>query len=62
MSIGGWLVVAPACGAGIVGLPVAASGGEGAISVLGLGLFVGAVICTFLFIERHFDRFDQTAH
>jgi hypothetical protein len=62
VSTGGWLVVALACGAGIVGLPVAASGGEGTITVLGLGLFAGAVICTFRFIERHFARFDRTAH
>jgi hypothetical protein len=58
MSIGGWLVVALACGAGIVRLPVAVSGGEATISALGLGLFAGAVIYTFLFIERHFDRLD----
>jgi hypothetical protein len=62
VSIGEWLVVALARGAGIVRPQVAASGGEGAISVLGLGLFAGAVIGTLLFIERHFDRFDQTAH
>src|SRR5271167_4807743 len=44
VSIGEWLVLALACGAGIVGLLLAASGGEGTIYVLGLGLFAGAVI------------------
>jgi hypothetical protein len=62
VSIGEWLVVALARGAGIVRPPVAASGGEGTISVLGLGLFAGAVTSILLLIERHFDRFDQTAH
>ncbi|HME28028.1 MAG TPA: hypothetical protein VKI44_43030 [Acetobacteraceae bacterium] len=62
MSIGEWLVLALACGAGIVGLLLAASGGEGTIYVLGLGLFAGAVIYAALFIKRHFDRLDQMRH
>ena len=62
MSIGGWLVVALACGAGIVGLPVAASGGEGTITVLGLGLFAGAVIYAFLFIKRHSTASTRRRH
>ena len=62
MSIGEWLVLALACGAGIVGLLLAASGGEGTIYVLGLGLFAGAAIYAALFIKRHFDRLDQMRH
>ena len=62
MSIGEWLVLALAVGAGIVGLLLAASGGEGTIYVLGLGLFAGAVIYIALFIKRHFDRIDQVRH
>ena len=62
MSIGEWLVLALACGAGIVGLLLAASGGAETIYVLGLGLFAGAVIYTALFIKRHFDRIDQMRH
>ena len=62
MSIGEWLVLALACGAGIVGLLLAASGGEGTIYALGLGLFAGAVIYIALFIKRHFDRIDQMRH
>ena len=62
MSIGEWLVLALACGAGIVGLLLAASGGAGTIYVLGLGLFAGAVIYIALFIKRHFDRLDGMRH
>ena len=62
MSIGEWLVLALACGAGIVGLLLAASGDEGTLYVLGLGLFAGAVIYISLFIKRHFDRIDQMRH
>ena len=62
MSIGEWLVLALACGAGIVGLLLAASGDEGTLYVLGLGLFAGAVIYIALFIKRHFDRIDQMRH
>ena len=62
MSIGEWLVLALACGAGIVGLLLAASGGAGTIYVHGLGLFAGAVIYIALFIKRHFDRIDQMRH
>jgi hypothetical protein len=59
VSIGEWLVLALACGAGIVGLLLAASGDEGTLYVLGLGLFAGAVIYASLFIKRHFDRLDR---
>ena len=62
MSTGEWLVLALACGAGIVGLLLAASGDEGTLYVLGLGLFAGAVIYISLFIKRHFDRLDRTRH
>ena len=62
MSTGEWLVLALACGAGIVGLLLAASGDEGTIYVLGLGLFAGAVIYAGLFIKRHFDRLDRMRH
>jgi hypothetical protein len=62
VSIGEWLVLALACGAGIVGLLLAASGDEGTLYVLGLGLFAGAVIYVSLFIKRHFDRLDQARH
>ena len=62
MSTGEWLVLALACGAGIVGLLLAASGDEGTIYVLGLGLFAGAVIYAGLFIKRHFDRQDGMRH
>ena len=62
MSIGGWLVLALACGAGIVGLLLAASGGEGTTYLLGLALFAAAVIYASLFIKRHFDRIDQARH
>ena len=62
MSIGEWLVLALACGAGIVRLLLAASGGEGTLYVLGLGLFAGAVIYVSRFIKRHFDRLDRTRH
>ena len=62
MSIGEWLVLALACGAGIVGLLLAASGDEGTLYVLGLGLFAGAVIYISLFIKRHFDRLDRMRH
>ena len=62
MSIGEWLVLALACGAGVVGLLLAASSDEGTLYVLGLGLFAGAVIYAALFIKRHFDRLDRTQH
>lgn len=63
MSNTEWLVLALACGAGIVGLLLAASGGgEGTTYTLGLGLFVAAVIYAFHFIKRYFDRVDQTRH
>jgi hypothetical protein len=62
VSTGDWLVLALACGAGIVGLLLAASGDEGMIGVLGLGLFAGAVIYAGLFIKRHFDRLDGMRH
>jgi len=62
VSIGEWLVLALACGAGIVGLLLAASGDEGTLYVLGLGLFAGAVIYISLFIKRHFDRLDRMRH
>ena len=62
MSIGDWLVVALACGAGIVGFLLAASGGESTITVLGLGLFAGAVIDAFLLPKRQFDCPEQTEH
>jgi hypothetical protein len=62
VSIAEWLVLALACGAGIVGLLLAASDSEGTIYLLGLCLFVGAVAYAALFIKRHFDRIDQTRH
>ena len=55
MSIAEWMVDALACGAGIVGLPLAVSAGEGTITVL------GAVVYAFPFIKRH-DRLDQMEH
>ena len=63
MSNGEWLVLALACGAGIVGLLIAASGGgEGTTYTVGLGLFVAAVIYAFHFVKRYFDRVDQARH
>ena len=62
MSIGEWLVLALACGAGVLGLLLAATGGESVLYVLGLGLFAGAVIYVSLFIKRHFDRLDGMRH
>jgi hypothetical protein len=62
VTIGEWLVLALACGAGIVGLLLAASGDEGTLYVLGLGLFCGAVVYASLFIKRHFDRIDRMRH
>jgi hypothetical protein len=63
VSIGGWLVLALACGAGIVGLLLAAaSEGENTTYLLGLGLFAASVIYASLFIKRHFDRLDQARH
>jgi hypothetical protein len=59
VSIGEWLVLALACGAGVVGLLLAASGDQETLYVLGLGLFAGAVIYAALFIKRHFDRLDR---
>lgn len=59
MSIGEWLVLALACGAGIVGLLLASSGDEGTAYILGLGLFAGAVIYVSLFIKLYFDRIDR---
>jgi hypothetical protein len=58
VSIGEWLVLALACGAGIIGL-LLASGGEGTLYVLGLVLFVAAVIYAFVLIKRYFDRLDR---
>jgi hypothetical protein len=55
VSIAEWrVVVALACGAGIVGLPLAVSAGEGTITVL------GAVVYAFPFIKH--DRLDQMEH
>jgi hypothetical protein len=62
VSTGEWLVLALACSAGIAGLLLAASGGEGTIYVLGLGLFAGAVIYAGRFIKQHFDRLDGMRH
>jgi hypothetical protein len=62
VSIGEWLVLALACGAGVVGLLLAASSDEGTLYILGLGLFAGAVIYVALFIKRHFDRLDRMQH
>lgn len=59
MSIGEWLVLAMACGAGVLGLLLASSSAGETISVLGMALFVGAVIYAGLFVKRHFDRLDQ---
>ncbi len=60
MSIGEWLVLALACGAGILGLLLAASAEGKTIYALGLGLFAGAVIYAFLLVKRYFDRLDRT--
>lgn len=59
MSIGAWVVLALACGAGLAGLFLAASGGGETIYVLGLALFAGAIVYAALFIKRHFDRLDR---
>jgi hypothetical protein len=59
LSIGEWLVLALAWGAGIAGLLLAASDGGGQTTyMLGLALFAGAVIYASRFIKRHFDRLD----
>jgi membrane protein implicated in regulation of membrane protease activity len=63
VSIGEWFVLALTCAVGVVGLLLAASGGEGSGSyTIGLMLFVAAVIYAFIFIKRYFDRVDQTRH
>jgi hypothetical protein len=62
MSIGDWLVVALACGAGIVGPLLAASGGESTITVLVLGLFAGVVIDASPLLKRQFDCREPTGH
>ena len=63
MSNGNWLMLAVGCAAAIVGLLLAAeSRDNGAAYALGLGLFVVAVVYAFAFIERHFDRIDQSRH
>jgi hypothetical protein len=59
VSLGEWLVMVLACGAGIAGLLLASSGEEVTTYALGLVLFAGAVIYVGLFIKRHFDRLDQ---
>ncbi len=62
VTIGKWLVLALASGAGIFGLLLASSGAEGILYELGLGLFVSAVVYISLLIKRHFDRLDQARH
>jgi 1,4-dihydroxy-2-naphthoate octaprenyltransferase len=57
-----WLVLALACAAGIVGLLFAASDSGGPAFTIGVGLFIAAVVYTFVFIKRHFDRLDQMRH
>ena len=57
MSIGDWLVVALACGAGIVGPLLAASGGESTITVLVLGLIDASPL-----LKRQFDCREPTGH
>ena len=59
MSIRQWLVFAVTCIVGVIGLLIAASGGEGNGYALGLMLFVGAVIYAFIQIKQHFDRIDR---
>jgi hypothetical protein len=59
VSIRQWFVFAVTCGVGVIGLLIAASGGEGNSYAVGLMLFVGAVIYAFIQIKRHFDRIDQ---
>jgi hypothetical protein len=62
LSIGEWLVLALACAAGVVGLLFAASDSGGTAFTIGIGLFVAAVVYTFVSIKRHFDRLDQMRH
>lgn len=57
MSLGQWFVLAVTCIVGVIGLLLAASGGENSYA-LGLMLFVGAVIYAFILIKQHFDRVD----
>ena len=58
MSLGQWFGLAVTCVIGVIGLLLAASGGEN-IYALGLMLFVGAVIYAFVLIKQHFDRIDR---
>ena len=62
MSNEQYLMLALTCGAGIVGLFLAASGGQGSAYTLGLALFVAAVGLAFHQIKRHFDRIDRMRH
>lgn len=63
MSNEQFLVLALTCGAGIVGLFIAASGGQGTTTyTIGLALFVAAVGFAFHQIKRHFDRIDRMRH
>jgi hypothetical protein len=57
VSLGQWFVLAVTIGVGVIGLLLAASGGEN-MYALGLMLFVGAVIYAFIQVKRHFDRVD----
>jgi hypothetical protein len=62
VSNGEWLVLALACAVGLIGLLLAASDSGGATYTIGLGLFAVAIVYTFVFIKRHFDRLDQSRH
>jgi len=59
VSIRQWFVFAVTCGVGVIGLLIAASGGEGNSYALGLMLFVGAVIYAFIQIKQYFDSVDR---
>jgi uncharacterized membrane protein (DUF485 family) len=62
VSNGEWLVLVLACAVGVIGLLLAASDSGGTTYTLGFGLFVVAIVYTFVFIKRHFDRLDQSRH
>jgi hypothetical protein len=59
VTIGEWVVLVLACGAGIAGLLLAASGSGETVYVLGLALFIGAIAYAGLFIKCRFDRLER---
>ncbi len=58
MTVGQLFVLALTAAAGIAGLFLAAAPDSGVGGVIGLAVFVAAVIYAFAFIKRHFDRID----